>query len=332
MFQNIFKSSDELEVIDVLMRFYKKVKDAEKFIESACKKLSDTRDAAKLKGESRETLDAFDRKLAYLWYSLGRVYLNKGSTTVALPHLKNLEKLLDKKGELWKHDPELLSHMKAKANLQLGVTKLAIAQKNNTLKPAKNPVPAGTKTELLATDHFVFALVAWKDLFEQTDKNLKDLNTKYGLKELDYTKGEESKENVNYNDIIEQKLNEKEKEELKTLKFKNERYAIYITNSFYWLSKYGFLIDENPKEMLRNAVGPGTRNDAMKDMLDKIVDAVAENKKLDPQNQNMDYSIQKICLETLKSNFKSIPSMTDLQEVFSGKQSVDAQKEKKKDS
>ena len=84
--------------------------------------------------------------------------------------------------------------------------------------------------------------------------------------------------------------------------------------------------------MLRNAVGPGTRNDAMKDMLDKIVDAVAENKKLDPQNQNMDYSIQKICLETLKSNFKSIPSMTDLQEVFSGKQSEDAQKEKKKDS
>ncbi len=55
------------------MKYFKKVKDAEKLIEYACWSISESRDAAKRKGESRQALDVFDRKLGNLWYSLGRV-------------------------------------------------------------------------------------------------------------------------------------------------------------------------------------------------------------------------------------------------------------------
>jgi hypothetical protein len=328
MFEKLFSKSDELEMIDVLMKYFSKVGDADKMIEAAVKKVTTER-STKDKVKERDIINTLDKKLAHLWYSLGRVFYHvKKQPNFALIHFSNLTKLLEAKAELWKGEDDEFKHMKAKVDLQLGMTKLTIGEKTKTLK---TPAAAGAKPETSIPDHFIRAIGSWRDLLSASDEKVKELNKKYGLKELDFTAkdaapGEESKEEtfqqkLDHNKKVEDNLNEKERKELKFVKEKQERYAIYLTNGFFWLAKYGFLMDENPKEQLHHTIGPGTKNDIMKDMLDKIVDAVAETRKDGQSKGNMDYSIQKVCLDILKSNFKSIPNMSDLKEVFSDKQS-----------
>lgn len=328
MFEKLFKNSDELEMIDVLMKYFKKVGDADKMIDAACKKITQER-GTKDKVKEREAINILDRKLAYLWYSLGRVFIGKGQPNFAQDHFKNLLKLLEAKADLWAHDQEEYKHTKAKADLQLAIAKIVIGEKTKTLNQATTP----GKTETSIPEHLIRAIGTWKDLLTAIDEKLKALEKKYGLKELDFTKKEvipgeeETKEETNqqkmeHNKNVESKLPNEDKKELKKARDRQERFAIYLTNGFFWLVKFGFMIDENPKEKLHSTIGVGAKFDAMKEMLDKIVDAVADSRKEGTQKKGeMDYSIQRICLDILKSNFKSIPAMSDLKDVFSDKQS-----------
>jgi hypothetical protein len=87
MFQNLFSGSDELEMVDTLMKYYKCIPDAHKFIEAACEFIINQ--CNKIVGERKDPSqkDKVDRKLADLWYSLGRVYHSKGDSKEALVHL-----------------------------------------------------------------------------------------------------------------------------------------------------------------------------------------------------------------------------------------------------